>query len=494
MSVFAVKCQSVEEESSTEILLYDDEGEQDGTSTLKSYNYVFSVEQTLCMADRGYPPPKTISAYSVYLGDSQGPAFQTGKTYLIRGLYIPETIGDELDHGTITLDSDSFYSEPSLITVGDQSFFQVLGDALPIYAAYEGEVQEFLSSQEGQVWENEVIPLVRRIYNTMKLVLTDNIDSIYQFNEGSASILEGRKITSEEYLTGADVCLISQEYASKNGLRVGDTVEMNLYHTEIGAQKRIKGSGGNANGQERDCFFLMDLAYPEDDLHITKSYTIVGIYTAPLTYRGVLTFTPDMIYAPKASVEGADQFEEDSKDIPFLNSIVIENGSIGVFEDYLKSLGWEGSFLYSDQRFSDVSKSLDIAHINAVRLWVVACIVMLTAAVACMLLVVWYLRQTIYTMRIIGVPSRECCLAGLAAVLPVLIVATLMGTIMSMCLFRSISQAVLGAVFQFPFAGSLIIAAFVALLLFLGLWLSLTVECRKKLMAGKTNKAKKIGR
>ena len=46
------------------------------------------------------------------------------------------------------------------------------------------------------------------------MVLTDNLYALYNFNSGTASILEGRAFEPEEYETAAAVCLVSAEFAA----------------------------------------------------------------------------------------------------------------------------------------------------------------------------------------------------------------------------------------------------------------------------------------
>lgn len=78
------------------------------------------------------------------------------------------------------------------IILDDTSYQLISNDTLPLYTQYDGDLEDFLNSEEGSVWRDTIIPGVKQNYCAVKLMLTDQLNSMYWFNTGDASILEGR--------------------------------------------------------------------------------------------------------------------------------------------------------------------------------------------------------------------------------------------------------------------------------------------------------------
>lgn len=216
MSVFAVRCDKVEKDPFVAIY----------------YDYTLSVERAICYCGWGYPVPETIQCATSLVNDDGTPLMEEGKTYLIRGNCGPHTADPDY-FGLASFDfldgkgDDGFQWDP------DSGIKYLKEDIFPLCTPYTGDLDDFLASEAGALWREDIIPTVERVYSTAKLILTDNVYSIYQFNKGSATILEGRAISEEEYAQGANVCLVSQQYAKKNGLTVGDALSMELYKPSV---------------------------------------------------------------------------------------------------------------------------------------------------------------------------------------------------------------------------------------------------------------------
>lgn len=106
-------------------------------------------------------------------------------------------------------------------------------DSLPYFAEYTGDWEDFLNTEDGAVWRDTIIPWTKLNQDSAAVVLTDDLNSIYNFNAGIASIMDGRAFTQEEYENGESVCLVSSGFAMYNGLSVGDTVSLDYYHTKV---------------------------------------------------------------------------------------------------------------------------------------------------------------------------------------------------------------------------------------------------------------------
>ena len=98
--------------------------------------------------------------------------------------------------------------------------------SLPYFAEYDGDWRDFLNSDAGAVWRENIIPWTSMNQSAVSVVLTDNIYDSFNFNAGKALVMEGRAFSEREYANGDDVCLVSAAFADINGVTVGDTVEI----------------------------------------------------------------------------------------------------------------------------------------------------------------------------------------------------------------------------------------------------------------------------
>ena len=86
----------------------------------------------------------------------------------------------------------------------------------------------FYETEEGQQWKALVRELEMGIWRSSPVTVTDNLDLIPIFYDGSVSIIEGREFTREDYSEGRRVCLISRKFAKRNDLKTGDVLHLPL--------------------------------------------------------------------------------------------------------------------------------------------------------------------------------------------------------------------------------------------------------------------------
>lgn len=310
----------------------------------------------------------------------------------------------------------------------------------PYYAQFEGSWQDYLNSEEGRVWKEEIIPACQRNWNSAPFMVTDNIQGLYFFANGDASLLDGRYITQEEYDSGAKVCMVSAAYAQYNDLQVGDSVLINLYKpaylTELGT---IYTFFNHTYFDFTHCFPIIE----ENNLDLQLEYTIVGLYTSPNqpTEPNGNNFRPDTIFAPKASVPGSEQYEDTAT--PVLNTLILENGSIEEFEAYMNEHGAAGKFQYFDYGYSEMKASLEAMAVNSGRM------AMLGAAMFCLglaLFLMLNLRRmapTVRGMRLIGVKAGSVARQLFSALAVMSVAAAVLGTVLCALLYDMVCKAVL---------------------------------------------------
>lgn len=139
---------------------------------------------------------------------------------------------------------------------------------------YDGEWDDFLSREEGKVWREDIASFGEKCYHSVPAILTDNLDSILFFNMGQASILEGRKFLKEEYTEGKEVCLISSAYAEKNGITVGDRIDMDFYQGKL----RYSNKSPDSFSGLFTPVIIQDLLSLKNRINIQKKYDMVSIY------------------------------------------------------------------------------------------------------------------------------------------------------------------------------------------------------------------------
>jgi len=240
-------------------------------------------------------------------------------------------------------------------------------ESWPLYAEYEGDWRDFLETEEGRVWREEIIPCCERSHDSVAVLLTDNIQGLSQFCKEESALLEGRYITQEEYDAGAPVCLVGADYALYNGLQVGDAITLDLYKPSY-----FTVAGGVSFGPQPSRFYYtccMPLA-EENRLGAEREYTIVGLYSTPTrpcdpdghSFRG------DTVLAPKGSAPEVLAAGEEDRVTPLLNTLVLKNGSIEEFEAYMAENGAANRFRYHDYGYSEMRSSVEAMEGSALRL------------------------------------------------------------------------------------------------------------------------------
>lgn len=373
-------------------------------------------------------------------------AFEEGKTYLIRGFYhdfpiygAPDTYdpnegwtGQRIrmdpsveEYGfttrlfSTTLKSTNYWisdgngqiiqgGTPNFILpqsnaagAEERSYYYFPEEGLPFFAEYTGDWRDFLETPEGRVWRDEIIPMCERNQHSAAVILTDSLQSMYAFNTGTASVMEGRAFTPEEYFGGAPVCLVSASYAILNNLQVGDTINLDFYNTGYIVEafsESIDGVSGISGG------IVSRLPMVEENrIGVKQDYTIVGVYSAPEFAVGVHNFHADTIFVPKASVPDAGDYEDPYSD--YLNTYILENGTADEFEAYMAENGFGGSFWYFDQDFSEIVSAMESLRSNARRLLALGVAAFVLAAALFVFLSLRRMAPTARGMRLMGVKS-----------------------------------------------------------------------------------------
>ena len=488
LSVMALRCVSIEE------TFYEG-------AYYRTYGAWFEIVDDVCRIDAYDLPPyedTLVIESSIFTSDGEIP-FEVGKTYLIRGRYWDYDIRVSFGAEPMVRGTDGIFKIRSMLMDPEYPLMETpqFGTGMarglpnwtlekkqysdsgqyywctpeencwPYYAEYTGDWRDFLETEEGLVWKDEIIPYVEMNHASVPVILTDDISSMYYFNTGDASILEGASFSDSDYQEGNNVCIVSASYAKVNNLSVGDTIHLDYYQTGYEQQSYPVLQGSGRIG-------MTVLRYPLTEnkrIGVEKDYTILGIYTAPEWQAGVHSFHADTVFVPKASVPNADNYAGDLMDM--LNTVIIENGSIDAFEAYMAANDKGGVYIYFDQGYTEAAATVQTMIDNASRLMGVGAAMFALASLLFLLLFARKVSAVMRSMRLLGIPKKGVWLECLQNLLIQILFAVLLGNGIAVLLYQQITGQILSTTPELS-TGSVILCAaaqFGILFLLGGIWM-----------------------
>ncbi len=223
----------------------------------------------------------------------------------------------------------------------------------PTISALNGSIEEFLSSEEGTLWQ-ETLDKMEINNHAFPVLGVDKLNYQAAFSREQARIIEGRDFSEEELILGKKVCIIAQSIAAKNGLQVGDAFNLRTYTYDPTYE---------AQGTE---VMMMESNFPSAALYSealgfssdTETYTIVGLYRQEDAWQNTYDqygFTPNTIFVPKTSVEA----EMVLRDKGIYSTLVLHNGKMDEFKNLMEEAGYPDLFICYDQGYSEFMATLD---------------------------------------------------------------------------------------------------------------------------------------
>lgn len=336
-------------------------------------------------------------------------------------------------------------------------YYYPLEDSLPWVAEITGTTEEFLESEEGKVWREEIIPLCEMNQQSAVVYLTDNLDGIYPFNIGSSYLVEGREFTENDYSAGNNVCLISADYAKLNNLSVGDSVTMDLYNTGV----TWMGNGARTNSiignTDLGGYMIRQHLNPKDRIDVCKDYEIIGIYSTPRFSFGVTSFDADHIIIPKKSVPNAEQYKP--YDYWSHSTFVLKHGTIDEFEQYMTEQGYPEMFIYNDQGYSAMEETLLALEANAKRMMNLGMSVFALITALFLFLNFRRMMPVIRGVRLLGKTAGRTRNEVFAVLFMEETLSVIIGTVLAAVLYNSITSAMLSETIALDFKNLLSAAA-----------------------------------
>ncbi|MGI6504962.1 MAG: hypothetical protein ACOX2V_01055 [Clostridia bacterium] len=286
----------------------------------------------------------TVSYLYIPFEEDQAPYFNIGeadtllpvtevkfKESMYEKIGVPK--GTKISYGRSYYDLTSCY----LSAYTDSSFLS--------YAKIENSLEEFLSSDENSRWNN-IITSKKTVKESVKLVTVNNIESVPLFRSGRAYITQGSSFTDKDYSSGNKVCLISEQLAKSNNIKVGDVLDMTLWNAGYDLQTGPLGASWSTKPYSN-----------KHTLSEKEGYTVTGIYTDDDAWNTqCCAFTPNTVFVPDSCISDSVKTYSSLTDLgsdrytgmPDSRTYILKTGKASDFEAEMEKAGYGGMFYYCE--------------------------------------------------------------------------------------------------------------------------------------------------
>ena len=281
--------------------------------------------------------------------------------------------------------------------------------------------------------------------SSFAVTLTSDIRLLPAWQVKNMFLQEGRMITEEEYDSGAKVCMVSTRLAERHGWKLGDKLDMHLYHEDF---PQYTGT--------TSCSEMWASMYMEDFFD-EGQYKIVGIYgqsegevdseAAPEVFAQPW----NAIYIPENSAPHAPALEDRAIQASLL-TFHLKNGTIKEFQAAVEKLGlteqksgqYQLKFSYFDQGYDKIKGGLVEMNRNAVLLLALSLILLLVTMILMAFLFSRQHKHSAGILRMLGGSKGQAFTAILACAAVVVAAGGVMGTILGGVLTQSVGTSILG--------------------------------------------------
>lgn len=343
----------------------------------KVYTYRFCVNEAAVLHE-DYTCPQELRIESAINVGAKDPIFEAGKTYWVWGYYDPIN----KDSGSLTIESS--------IAQTDRFETQRI-----VYFNYPSNYASYILPVVAEVDENRDISAYwdRLIENldisthTVNVVTADHVEGLLAFAGGYSHLIAGETFSEDDIVNNRKVVIVSNLLAERNGLTVGDEIDLSFYHAFMDGHPDAYHEDrqmypARVYGQSRtdyDNLRQQDLPLPST---YDGTYTIVGIYSAD---AGIVddyhTLHPNTVIIPTSILNGAHySIALQELEVSFL----LPNGGIEAFEAELASYGFGELLEYYDSGYSvimphvrSIQDSTVFANDVVLVLWVIVVLAVL---------------------------------------------------------------------------------------------------------------------
>ena len=283
--------------------------------------------------------------------------------------------------------------------------------------------------------------------SSFAVTLTSDIRLLPAWQVKNMFLQEGRMITEEEYDSGAKVCMVSTRLAERHGWKLGDKLDMHLYHEDF---PQYTGT--------TSCSEMWASMYMEDFFD-EGQFEIVGIYgqnegevdseAAPEVFAQPW----NVIYIPENSAPHAPALEDRAIQASLL-TFHLKNGTIPAFKAAVEEMGltdqvpgeYEIKFSYFDQGYSKIAGGLQKMNRNAkILLGLSAALLAVTMLLTSFLFTQQH-KHSAGILRMLGGSKGQAFTAILACAASVVTAGGIVGTVLGVALTQSVGASIMGDV------------------------------------------------
>ena len=306
-----------------------------------TYTYTYSVDE-FCYLEERLLRIDTIKYEENFVWTKKQvrePLLEIGKSYLVWGHYYVNTDGSAiiwcpLGRGATTAERTVEQNGKHILTEtssGNLTF-------VPLVSELNVSPEEFWQTEMGQIWQETIMAKIPICRHSISVVGTNNLESIYAFNQKICRIVSGDIFDELQYKEGERVCIISEELAQINGLAVGDIIPLKLYDADYQYE--------HTYGLKYRDSFDTEVGFTEEG-----SWRIIGIYHTDYATDQHYVIHPNVIFVPNNSMYAYYT----SYYTPLMSiSYILPEGGWETFEEEAISLGYAGCFVYGDGGKSEV--------------------------------------------------------------------------------------------------------------------------------------------
>lgn len=192
---------------------------------------------------------------------------------------------------------------------------------------------------------------------------TDYVERMFEFHMGELYLTDGRSFTKQEYDSGEEVCILSEQAAQINGLSVGDKIPLSFFMT---AEKL---GGILLFNRYPNYVFSHEL---EDRAELSKAseFRIVGLYRAKNLWNfDFFSVTPNTVFIPNKAMPAVNL----KPGYGHFQTIVVKRDAVEEFQNALKDSRIRSSVVsIYDNGYEELKPILKSFRESGLRLMLIA--------------------------------------------------------------------------------------------------------------------------
>lgn len=284
----------------------------------------------------------------------------------------------------------------------------------------------FYDSPMGRRWLN-IVAAWDSLRHTFPVTGTSDIYLMMAFYNGNAYISQGREFTEEEYDRGDRVCLVSEVFARREGLVIGDELPLALQYANY---RRTAGRSFATNTAA--AFTLINAKGDIYPIFEEGNYRIVGMYGGQSGLRDEYGLGYNEIIIPSRSVKhsDADNILESGPMAGSNTSFRIENGTIDEYMEKWNKLQIPNvEITFYDRGYSELE-----ANINNMKY--IACLLIVMGVTMVLMVLAYFswlfiLKQKERTAveRCLGFRKRHSFVSLFSGIFLLILVGSVCGSV-----------------------------------------------------------------